>query len=129
MKNLIFWTWCLPQTLLGWLLKGLYVFFGGISKEHGYGVAKLYIVRGMLTGVSLGRYIFLNRDHRDETGYLVKHEFGHTLQSFIFGPLYLVVIGIPSVTWSIAAIFSQTIKDKYFKLWPENWANKLGGNT
>ena len=30
---------------------------------------------------------------------LLVHEYGHTIQSLILGPLYLVLIGIPSTLW------------------------------
>lgn len=30
---------------------------------------------------------------------LLVHEYGHTIQSMILGPLYLIVIGIPSTLW------------------------------
>ena len=29
------------------------------------------------------------------------HEYGHTIQSIILGPLFLLVIGIPSCIWQI----------------------------
>lgn len=29
----------------------------------------------------------------------IKHEYGHQLQSYILGPLYLLIIGLPSGLW------------------------------
>jgi hypothetical protein len=40
------------------------------------------------------------------------HEFGHNLQSLVLGPLYLIVIGIPSVA---GAQWTET--------WADKWAN------
>ena len=30
---------------------------------------------------------------------LLVHEYGHTIQSLILGPLYLIIMGIPSTIW------------------------------
>ncbi|MDR3020222.1 MAG: hypothetical protein LBU66_04890 [Treponema sp.] len=44
-------------------------------------------------GVSLGSYIFMDKAY-DETDW--HHEFGHSVQSLYFGPLYLPIIGFAS---------------------------------
>ena len=83
-------------------------------------------------GISLGNYIFLDVD--GNYNYItVRHEHGHQIQSLILGPLYLIVIGLPSIIGNI--VFR--IKDKYFKKYYdpysyykqpwEAWADKLGG--
>jgi hypothetical protein len=60
---------------------------------------------------------------------LMVHEYGHTIQSLIFGPLYLFAVGIPSITWSFLPYFVRkraNEKISYFSAYPERWANKLG---
>jgi hypothetical protein len=59
------------------------------------------------------------------------HEYGHALQSVLLGPLYLIVVGIPSLS---RVAYSKWYYKKsgrswknYFKGFPENWADKLGG--
>ena len=58
----------------------------------------------------------------------IKHEYGHTLQSKILGPLYLFVIGLPSLIW--AGCFEDYRKENkisYYDFYTEKWADKLGG--
>lgn len=60
---------------------------------------------------------------------LLVHEYGHTIQSLIFGPLYLFAVGIPSIVWSFLPVFAKRREDagiSYFSVYPERWANKLG---
>lgn len=88
------------------------------------------------TGVSLGMFILwtpegnrfphLKNDCR-------MHEFGHSKQSAMLGPMYLLVVGIPSV----ARVFYRKWYYKkygiswknYYSAFPENWADNLGGVT
>src|SRR5699024_1549752 len=58
---------------------------------------------------------------------LLVHEYGHTIQSLIFGPLYLIVIGIPSTLWGFVG--AKKRKDEqipYGAFFTESWANRLG---
>lgn len=83
----------------------------------------VFIKRKSCGSVTLGSYIFLSPKATDTT---VRHEWGHTRQSLILGPLYLIVIGIPSIIW---AATHRTIAPNtdYFDFFTEKWANKLGG--
>ena len=87
------------------------------------------------TGVSLGLFIFygcgrLEGDQAER--YLEKistHEYGHCIQSLLLGPLYLPVIGIPSVIWANSEALErrrQTRHVSYYDFYPERWANSLG---
>lgn len=84
--------------------------------------AIVFIKRKSCGSVTLGSYIFLSPRATDTT---VRHEWGHTRQSLILGPLYLIVIGIPSIIW---AATHRTIAPNtdYFDFFTEKWANKLG---
>lgn len=59
---------------------------------------------------------------------IIKHEYGHTIQSKLLGPLYLFIIGIPSIVW--ASIYGTKLvpetKNGYYKFYTEKWADKLG---
>ena len=58
---------------------------------------------------------------------LLVHEYGHTIQSLILGPLYLIMIGIPSTLWGF--LFAKKRYEKqipYCAFFTENWANKCG---
>ena len=48
------------------------------------------------SSLSLGLFIFTARPYDLR---LVQHEYGHTIQSLILGPLWLFVIGLPSLIW------------------------------
>ena len=60
---------------------------------------------------------------------LLVHEYGHTIQSLILGPLYLVVMGIPSTLWGWLPCCERARQQKnlsYFDFFTERWANRLG---
>lgn len=81
-------------------------------------------------GVSLGNYIFIDSDRILATR-TVHHEHGHQLQSKYLGPLYLIVIGIPSACGNIRSriYYKKHNKtwDGYYKQPWEAWADRLGG--
>lgn len=84
--------------------------------------AIVFIKRKSCDSVTLGNHIFLSPRATDTT---VRHEWGHTRQSLILGPLYLIVIGIPSIIW--AATHRIIVPNKpYDWFYTEAWANKLG---
>lgn len=118
-KELLAWIWCFPQQILGLFVK---VFTGARQQAQGY---YLYdIKRGSL---SLGTYIFLCEAHREDDDVL-KHEKGHTKQSFILGWFYLPIIGVPSVIWAGCFKKYRARKNKsYYSFFTEKWADKLGG--
>lgn len=83
------------------------------------------VYRWSYNGLSLGTYIFVPMRAGEKT---IKHEKGHTIQSYILGWLYLFVIGIPSIIWN--ACFEQYRKKNgidYYSFYTEKWADKLGG--
>jgi hypothetical protein len=59
------------------------------------------------------------------------HEHGHTFQSRLFGPLYLPLVGVPSVSRVLYAIAYRELTGRrwqgYFDGYPEDWADELGG--
>lgn len=83
----------------------------------------VFIKREVGGSVTLGQHIFLSPKATDKT---VLHEWGHTRQSLILGPLYLIIIGIPSILW--AATHKKIAPNRsYYDFPTESWANKLGG--
>lgn len=77
------------------------------------------------SGISLGHFIFIN-----QRGYVsdnvVRHEHGHQIQSKIFGWLYLIVVGIPSLIRCVYYIKTNKSYEWYHSGYPEKWADKLG---
>ena len=94
------WTWGLPQTLAG-----LAVYLAHRNSEHyDYGAARV-TVWDRKDGVSLGKFIFAPDDES-----MISHEYGHTKQSLLLGPLYLPVIGLPSMLWNRLPYFKSIRK-------------------
>ena len=76
-------------------------------------------------GVTLGRYIFVNQYFKDLSN-VILHERGHVKQSRILGPLYIIIIGIPSILW--AGLHNTIAPNKsYYWFYTESLANKLMG--
>ena len=78
-------------------------------------------------GVTLGKYIFISQTYTDQEA-VIKHECGHVKQSLILGPLYLVVIGIPSILHAALNGYigcCTNHKEGYYHFYTEKWANKL----
>lgn len=129
MKKILFWliqcTWGLLQTILGAIL--LLFVSSNIVNYESYKYANVYtVLNSKLSGaISLGAIIICFYTPDEET---VKHEFGHCIQSLILGPLFLLVIGLPSIIW--AGCFDK-YREKhnisYYSFYTEKWANKLGG--
>ena len=123
MKQLIYWTWCLPQTLLGFIVKALCK-----AKPTQFKNFKFY-TWSSCGGISLGKYIIIYPYKKaEQLERVLKHESGHQVQSFILGPLYLLVIGLPSIIWNVCfRKYRAKYQIDYYSFYTEKWANKLGG--
>lgn len=120
-KSLLMWLWQFPQNLLAICIEG-------ILCEAAYREGKIdgntLIYNYVLPTMSLGNYIFVNTMFSNTD---IKHSHGHSKQSRILGPLYLVVIGIPSLLHLIVYNICSKIGFSwdYYKFYTELWANKL----
>ena len=119
------WSWGLPQTVLGAAL-----YLKHRNDEHfDYRGAKATVWNGD-AGVSLGKFIFVPKNAgTDPSEFLLNHEYGHTIQSLILGPLYLPLIGAPSFAWNRLAFFERRRKKSgksYYSAIFERTANSLG---
>lgn len=118
---LLQWTWGIIQNVIGLLLFLITLPKREIRMFNGAIVSR-WNVKGSM---SLGMFIFLGRDDIR----IIVHEYGHSIQSIILGPFYLLVIGIPSYIW--CNVFRKYRKNngiKYCEFYPERWANILGTN-
>lgn len=83
------------------------------------------------SSLSLGMFVFVSaRTPDEETArrWLI-HEYGHTVQSLLLGPAYLLVIGLPSLAWANAPALVRRRAEKkipYSAFFTERWANRLG---
>ena len=131
----VFWLWMLPQQLLGFflvkLLHGQKTYVRLTSDittgiYYKYRITIYKVPRLFHSAVSLGTFlIFDSRVCFSENS--IKHENGHTKQSFRLGWLYLPIVGIPSLAGNIYSRIFHKTTDWYYSRFPENWANKLGG--
>ena len=132
LKSSLLWLWQLPQNLCG-------IIYKFISEDNRICVVETYDSRNVGAevylqktkgGVTLGKYIFISQDYIDEE-IVIKHECGHVKQSKILGPLYLLVIGIPSIlhAWlnNYIGCCWKNGESNYYHFYTEKWANKLMG--
>ena len=122
------WTWGIVQNIAG-----LALFLANITKKHyrfnGAVVTEWNYRRG---SVGLGMFIFVSvpKQGGDPAAIemVTRHEYGHTLQSVILGPLFLPVIGLPSLLWCALPCFVNYRRKNnvsYYRFYTESWANKL----
>lgn len=123
LNKILLWIWQIIQNIIGVIIL-LIVRNKSKKKKEEYLLdsGKIYTVvyydveYFFHSGVCLGEYIFLETRYleeyqiRDE----VAHEAGHqALQSRIFGPLYIVIFGIPSLFVNI-----------WDRLFHKGWSNQ-----
>lgn len=129
--------WGFPQTLVGFI-----VFLSTIRCPHHNFYGAVCTSWKFKSSVSLGLFMFVSDDpfysyahqkvNYDESIFynmLAVHEYGHTIQSLILGPLYLPVVGLPSLIWAKTEYYQRkraVERLSYFSVFPENQANKLG---
>ena len=127
-------TWGFLQTLLGFFILILH----RKSKHFRYHGAIITLWEPK-SSVSLGLFVFVSAEPffvkkyegqisvAELSNRLLVHEYGHTIQSLILGPLYLLLIGIPSTLWGF--LMAKKRKEKqipYGAFITEKWANSLG---
>lgn len=137
--TIIQWTWGLPQTLIGSAVYLVHRKDGHFSYNGAVATAW-----DKQSGVSLGKFIFVPRGYSHSrpksiytdvaTGtkvdkYLVEHEYGHTIQSLVLGPLYLLAVGLPSIVWNRHPHFEKMRQEtgkSYYSIVFERTASELG---
>ena len=107
----LLYLWQLPQNILGFLLSR------GCEKRVYRGV--VYYKWKRKGSISLGFYIIVS-DER-----VLFHELGHRKQSQMLGPLYLLVIGLPSFIWATLHSYTSLSSRNYYAFYTEAWAEHL----
>lgn len=140
MKAILYWlvqvVWGLPQTLLGLVLLLMHA-----KDEHFFYHGALVTRWKSKASMSVGLFVFVTDEPyfcdkfkgqytREElAARLLVHEYGHTIQSLLLGPLYLIVMGIPSTLWGWLPSLAKKRHDEqisYFSFFTESWANHCG---
>lgn len=145
--TLIQWVWGLSQNLLGLVLMAC---LRDVRIERFRGAVVVYY-RAQLRSAqpttappraalkrfrlhvcfALGMFLFLERELRPEdAAKILVHEYGHTIQSLLCGPLYLLMIGLPSLLWSRRFTRGRSSYRArgiaYHSRYPERGANRFG---
>ena len=111
-------TWGIIQSTIGFI--GFLIF---VNKPHFWYKGSIVTVNSVpefVGGVSVGVFIFMSASfndvlNKDNINYqILKHEYGHFLQSLLLGPLMLLI--------GICSIFKKVLKTEFV----ENWADKWG---
>lgn len=129
-------TWGFLQSLLGFIL-----FIININQKHYFYHGAIITKWQTRSSISLGLFVFVTQEpyftdkfkneftKEELANRLLVHEYGHTIQSLILGPLYLIIMGIPSTIWGFSPSLNKKRKEKqisYFSFFTEKWANHLG---
>lgn len=126
-KAAALWAWQSPQNALGLAVTGLALLCGGRTLiSDGAARVTMAMWRG---SVSLGRYIVLSRravlgEGRERA---LLHEMGHQVQSLMLGPLYLPVVGLPSLAWASLRRLGLFRDFGYGDFYTERWADEIAG--
>ena len=131
----LLWLWQAPQHILAYIIYKRYFKWILPAKSLDYsecsgylGGVIIYVLHRAckFDGVSLGNYIFINDRYSKEMLDTKAHEWGHSVQSRILGPLYLLVIGLPSLILNIVSRYNRAAYNDYYNFPCEKWADKIG---
>jgi hypothetical protein len=130
--DVVLLAWELPQNLVGSALLAIELVAGSVRQAR-WERRRLF-VESTRTAVSLGLFVFWTRTENRWVaidGNTKAHEYGHSIQSRLMGPLYLALVGLPSSLRAAYALAHREITgrrwDGYFDGYPESWADRLGG--
>ena len=126
------WTWGIAQNAIALLMlaflklkdpkRDVYLFHGAIVTEW-----------KKRSSMAMGMFIFLGHHGIDSYSLrILTHEYGHTVQSCILGPLNLLLVGIPSFLWANEAHCGKKWREdgaSYYSFYTERWANFEGGRV
>ncbi|MDR1464417.1 MAG: hypothetical protein LBJ11_03845 [Oscillospiraceae bacterium] len=132
LRSLLFYalqfTWALPQNLAGGI--AYLILSRKYRHERFHEAFVTYIRAENFGGVSLGMFVFMNPDRPDDWKHDTQiHEFGHSVQSIVLGPLYWIVVAAPSFLWcnlSSCIRYREEKQVSYYWLFCEGWANLWG---
>ena len=117
-KEILLWIWQLPQNIAGLVIMPFYK----KGRTIRYKDREIRYCPHFTGGISLGSYVYVgNTDMKT-----IAHEWGHTRQSNLLGPLYLLVIGLPSLIWAAFYRYDPSDPYGYYRFYTERWADELG---
>lgn len=118
-KKIISYIWELPQDVLGFIISRNCKFRHEVN-------GRMFYEWKSYEGMSLGHFIFMHPRYIGSK--LIRHEYGHCIQSSILGWLYLPIVGISSWVWyhRFAKYRKKHPRASYYDMPIESWANRLG---
>lgn len=121
-------TWESKQTVLGNFVSHFRNNFWRTNVEyyHGATLVNRNGHRNNGWGMTLGSYINgYNLEADPQKDRVFAHEYGHTKQSMVLGPLYLSIVGAPSIVGSISDDIGLS---DHHREWYEVWSNQMSYN-
>ncbi len=113
--------WGLPQNVIGAV-----VALATCRRPHYACRTALVTEWPLKSGLSLGLFVFVPQNCQQR---LLAHEYGHCVQSFMLGPLYLPLVVLPSLLWAGLPAFERLRRVRgisYYDMPIEHWADVLG---
>lgn len=112
-------TWERKNTLYGNVFSHIRNNFLDVDVDYYHGATVISQSKNKGWGITLGSYINMN-NHDEKT---LRHEYGHTKQSQYLGPLYLKIVGLPSLVGCVV-----DVNHEHRNEWYEVWANNISYN-
>lgn len=128
--TIIQFTWGLPQNVAG-LLLFLALSIVNLKRKREYFHGAVVSYWKFKSSMTLGMFIFFGhwRSSEEYARDILIHEYGHTIQSLILGPLFSPLVGFASSMWARVPLFEKWRREgryNYFDLYSEKWANHEG---
>ena len=114
--------WQLQQSLTGLFMLLYFKICGDLELISYDKLCFAYKSKYMSGGISLGNFAFVSNGLSKSKESIAHEQYGHTWDSKLMGPLYLLIVGIPSI---LNAAFNFT--KCYYDWFPERWANRHAG--
>ena len=117
-------TWGLSVNLAGLLV---FLFCRTRSRQERFVNSVVCYLPGNRGGMSLGIFLFISLQNPEEDCALCVHEYGHTIQCLFLGPLYWVLVAVPSFLWfHLCSGLRAARRIPYDALYCERWADQWG---
>lgn len=114
--------WQLPQSIIGLVMLLFFRIFGYVKFISYRKLCFAFEAECMSGGISLGNFAIVSPRSAKKPEVIAHEQLGHTWDSKLMGPLYLFIVGIPSL---FNAWFDFT--KCYYDFFTERWANRHAG--
>ena len=119
LKTILYWvvqcTWGVIMTLIGSVVAAICLITK--HKPKRFGKAVYFVIGKNWGGISLGGFFFISASQDDMN--TKTHEYGHTIQNLLLGPLFPFIVGIPSASrCQLFNLHSDVKRKKYSILFP-----------